>query len=124
MSDLTNELKKSIKANQILLCKLSAPLSSLQKRAEAQKTKRQEKIEKMTGYRNVEEAREEFGMGWLTRKEFEEIQDIFETGISAVEDEKSAEEIAYEILLDFCKKLTNQENLLKLDLQTEENLHN
>ena len=117
--NIIDELEKSIKANRLVMRKLNAPLKTLEQRAERQKQKRRERFEKLTEFSNLEEARTAYGMGWISRKRFEEVQDYFEHEDDFNESEISAEEVAYNILFDFYKKISTQELHLGLDLIAE-----
>ena len=68
----------------------------------------------------MEEARTAWGMGWISRKEFEEIEEYFLNEKDFDESELSAEEIAYNILFEFYKKISTQELRLNQDLIAEQ----
>ena len=118
--NLIDELTKSIKANRLVMQKLNAPLKTLKQRAEKQKQKRKERFEKLTEYSNLEDARTAWGMGWISRKRFEEIEEYFLNENKFNESEISAEEVAYNILFDFYKNISTQEFRLSGDLIAEQ----
>lgn len=118
--NIIDELTKSIKANRLVMQKLNAPLKTLKQRAARQKQKRKEHLELLTGFRDLEEARTAWGMGWISRKEFEEIEEYFLNEKDFDESELSAEEIAYNILFEFYKKISTQELRLNQDLIAEQ----
>ena len=118
--NIIDELNRSIKANRLVMQKLNAPLKTLKQRAENQKRKRKEQLEKLTGFRDLEEARTAWGNEWITRKEFEKIENHFLNEKEFDESELSAEEIAYNILFDFYRRISTQEIHLNQDLIAEQ----
>lgn len=117
---LIDELNREIKANRLIMRKLMSPLKTLEQRAARQKQKRKEHLELLTGFRDLEEARTAWGMGWISRKEFGEIEEMFVNGKGIIDQELSAEEIAHNILFEFYKKVSTQELRLNQDLIAEQ----
>lgn len=115
-----DSLKLEIDARELLIKKLKSAKDGLQKLSDKEKKKREDKINSMTEYANIEEAREVWGWGAISDKEFEEVKTFFEKGADFIANTVSPQEYAHKLLTEYIVRLHREVASIKFELLPEE----
>ena len=86
--------------------RLQFPLDQAKKAADRQLAKREALVASATQYKDIEDARNAYGWGFITEEEFDTIYEIFERGEATLA-MRSPEEMAYDILKDMVNGLNH-----------------
>lgn len=113
-------IKLEIKARKELLRRLDHPQKLLRAATEKEAQKRKERIEKLTQYKSYQEAQDDYGWGFITEEEFDEVVRIMETGTEEIEKEITPVEVAEHILAEFVGRLMHEIAGLEFDLLSPE----
>lgn len=105
----TEEINKlERKSREELLKRLEYPRKLLEKAAAKRVNERKEKFARFTRFADEKEAQEAYGWGMITEKEYDELCDLFRKGEEEIENERSVEECALEMLESFMRTIKTQ----------------
>lgn len=114
------ELRCEIKARKLVIKKIENAYNRLSQQAENQRTKREQKVANMFElYRNVDDARDAYGWGFISEEEFRQIEEAFEKGEKELLNNKSNEEYAAKILGEFITRLKHDISGFEFELLPE-----
>lgn len=115
------DLKIELQSRRIVLQKLNVALNSLMSRKIAKIVEeRQKREEQLSEYKNEDEIADAYGWGFMSEKEYDNLLARFREGKEAIRNEKSAEEIAAEILSGWIRITEGDIQSLRFDLLSDE----
>lgn len=115
------DLKIELKSRQIVLHKLTVALNSLTSRKIAKIVEeRHKREEQLSEYKNEDEIADAYGWGFMSEEEYDDLLSRFREGKEAIRNEKSAEEIAAEILSGWIRITEGDIESLRFDLLSDE----
>ena len=115
------DLKIELKSRQIVLHKLNVARNSLTSRKIAKIVEERQKREaELSEYKNEDEIADAYGWGFMSEEEYDDLLSRFREGKEAIRNEKSAEEIAAEILSGWIRITEGDIESLRFDLLSDE----
>lgn len=109
---MTVEEKKNIKielkSRKIVVKKLESAIKSLRKITDRQKAEREERKQHLSEYKNERDLQDAYGWGFIEEEEYDRLRKAMQDGIEIIDSEKTAEEIALEIISGW-RKLMNSD---------------
>lgn len=114
------DLKIELKSRQLVLKKLETGRRALEKtctRIQAERARREAEISE---YKNEDEIADAYGWGFISEEEYDDLLERFREGREAIRNEKSAEEIAAEILSGWIRITEGDIESLRFDLLPDE----
>lgn len=114
------DLKIELKSRQIVLKKLETARRALEKTCTRIQAERIRREAELSEYKNEDEIADAYGWGFMSEEEYDELLARFQEGKEAIRNEKSAEEIAVEILSGWIWITEGDIESLRFDLLSDE----
>lgn len=114
------DLKIELKSRQLVLKKLETARRALEKSCKRIQDERAVREAELSEYKNEDEIADAYGWGFMSEEEYDDLIARFREGKEAIRNEKSAEEIAAEILSGWIRITEGDIDSLKFDLLPDE----
>ena len=113
------DTKIELKSRKIVVKKLESAIKSLKKVTDRQKAEREERKQNLSQYKDEHELQEAYGWGFIEEDEYDRLLEQMKNGIDAIDSEKTAEEIALEIINHWERIMSSDISDLKFQLLPE-----
>lgn len=113
------DLQIELKSRKILKAKLEIAVRSLDKQVGKIISDRQSRKEKLSQYKNENDLQDAYGWGFIDEDEYYKTLDAMRSGTEAIENEKTAQEIAKDMLKGWLKITESDISALEFDLLSD-----